>query len=82
MTEILSRPDVDAIRSRLNALHAIPDNTWRRIALMDAYKGIPPGTLCSYANGRPITNNEHRRILGLSQIVEINGKKFEFTEVG
>ena len=81
MVQNPSRPAVDIVRDRLNELHSIEGNTWRKIALLDEYRGIPPGSLCSYAKGRPITNPKHRRILGLSQIVEINGKTYELTEI-
>jgi len=60
----------DRICKRLNKLHAIKGNTWRKIALLDEYKGIPPGSLCSYAKGRIPENNEHRRILGFPEIIK------------
>lgn len=73
---------LDIVQNELKRLHAIPGNTWRRIAAMDAYSGIPPGTLCSIAKGRNPKKPEYRRILGLSKIVEINGKRYTLSEVG
>lgn len=81
MTANTGCPATDIICARLNELHSIDGNTWRKIAALDEYKGVPAGSLCSYAKGRPITNPKHRRILGLSQVVEINGKTYELTEV-
>lgn len=72
-------PQSESFRIRLQQLN---DNfTWREIAALDEYKGIPAGTLCSYARGRPIRNSTHRHILGLPQILKINGKTYELTEV-
>ena len=71
----------DIIREQLNRLHDIDGLPWRKVALLDAYKGIPAGSLCSYAMGRPIKNLEHRRIFGLPLIIEIDGKRYELTEI-
>jgi len=71
----------DIIRERLNRLHDIDGLSWRRIALLDAYSGIPAGSLCSYARGRTVKNLEHRRIFGLPLIIEIDGRRYELTEV-
>jgi len=73
---------LDIVRERLNHLHDIDRLSWRKIAALDAYKGIPAGTLCSYAKGRELKNLEHRRILGLPPIIEIGGKRYELTEIG
>jgi len=81
MTIDEGRPALDAARVRLNELHSMNGNTWRTIAALDDYRGIPPGSLCSYAKGREPKNPKHRRILGLSQIVEIGGKKYELKEI-
>jgi hypothetical protein len=43
--------------------------TWREIANLDDFKGIPPGTLCAIFNGREPKKPEHRRILGLPEII-------------
>ncbi len=59
---------LDTVRHELKRLNMIDRVSWRKIAAMDAYEGIPPGSLCSYAKGRIPKNNEHRRILGLSII--------------
>ena len=72
---------LDIARERLNRLHDIPGNSWRKIALLDAYIGIPAGSLCSIAKGREPKNLEHRRILGLPLVIEIDGKRYELTEV-
>ncbi len=60
----------DRACKRLNKLHAILGNTWRKIALLDEYKGIPAGSLCSYAKGRIPQNNKHRRALGFPEIIK------------
>lgn len=66
---------LDMARERLSRLHDIGGLSWRKIAALDEYKGIPPGTLCAIAKGREPKNNEHRRILGLSEIIEIEVKR-------
>jgi len=51
----------------MNAVEHVP---WRRIAELDEFKGIPPGTLCSFSKGSyEPRNNEYRRRLGLSEII-------------
>jgi len=74
-------PALDIARDKIKRLRSIPGNTWRRIAALDAYRGIPPGTLCSIAKGRNPKNPEYRRILGLPLVIEIDGKKYELKEV-
>jgi hypothetical protein len=63
----------DAIKKRLNQLHDEDHLSWRKIAEMPEFKKIPAGSLCSFAKGNwePKKNKEHRRILGLSEIIEI-----------
>ncbi len=41
----------DTHRKRLIYLHDELDMTWRKIAEMEEYKGIPAGSLCSFAKG-------------------------------
>ena len=62
----------DTIRDRLNYLHAVEGIPWRRIAELDEFKGIPPGTLCAFAKGyyEPKKNQEYRRRLGLPEIIK------------
>lgn len=60
----------DRLCKRLNELHGIKGNTWRKIAAMDEYNKIPAGSLCSYSKGRIPKNEEHRRILGFPQIIK------------
>ena len=62
----------DAIRDRLNHLHAVEHIPWRRISQLDEFKGIPPGTLCAFAKGyyEPRKNQEYRRKLGLPEIIK------------
>lgn len=50
---------------------------WRHIAELDAYRGIPPGTLSAIAKGREPKKKEHRAILGLSEIITIQVKRNE-----
>jgi len=78
--EQIELPKLEPHQVRLRQLNE--SLTWRQIANLDGYKGVPAGTLCSVAQGRIIKNPAHRRILGLSQIVEIGGKKYELTEIG
>jgi hypothetical protein len=59
---------LDTIRNRLKELNRARGYSWRKIAEMEAYKGIPPGSLCSYSKGREPKNEKHRRILGLPVI--------------
>lgn len=61
---------LDIIRERLNHLHDTEGLSWRKIAALDEYKGIPAGSLCSYAYGREPKKLEHRRILGLPMVIE------------
>ena len=81
MTSGLGCPALDSIRARLNYLHDIEDKSWRKIAALDEYRGIPAGSLCSYAKGRIPKNPEHRRILGLPLMIEIEGRKYELREI-
>jgi len=60
----------DRACKRLNKLHDIDRLSWRKIALLDEYKEIPAGSLCSYAKGRIPENNKHRRILGFPEIIK------------
>jgi hypothetical protein len=41
----------DIVRRRLIVLHDIYGLSWRKIAEIDEYKGIPFGTLCAIAKG-------------------------------
>jgi hypothetical protein len=57
-------------RERLNLLHD-EGMSWRQIAALPEFEGIPAGTLCSIAKGdfEPRAN-EVRRRLGLTEIVQ------------
>lgn len=58
-------------RSELRRLHDEKGLSWRKIANLDAYKGIPAGTLNVIAkHGREPKNAKHRRILGLPEIIQ------------
>jgi hypothetical protein len=62
---------MDIIQDELKRLHDTQGLSWRKIAALDAYSGIPAGTLCSIAkNGREPKNKKYRDILGLSEIIE------------
>lgn len=41
----------DTPAQRLNCLHDKEGMTWRKIAAMKEYRGIPAGSLCSFAKG-------------------------------
>lgn len=71
---------LDTVRERLNHLHDTVGLSWRKIAALDEFTnkdgvGIPPGTLCAIAKGREPKKNEHRRILGLREIIEIKVRR-------
>ena len=59
---------LDAVRKRLITLNDGIGLSWREIAKMDDFKGIPPGTLCAIAKGREPMKPEHRRILNLADV--------------
>lgn len=59
---------LDIIIADLSALISSQDNTWRKIAAMEKYRGIPAGTLCAIAKGREPKKKEHRKILGLPPV--------------
>lgn len=44
----------DTVSSELNRLHDTYGLSWRKIAVLDDYRGIPPGTLSSIAKGKPV----------------------------
>jgi hypothetical protein len=66
---------LDMVQERLNCLHEIGGLSWRRIAALEEYEGIPPGTLNAIAKGREPKKLEHRKILGLPEIIEIEVKR-------
>lgn len=53
------------MRERLNELHDEEEMSWRKIAEMDEYKGIPAGSLCSYAGGWEPKTERARRMFDL-----------------
>jgi hypothetical protein len=53
------------MRERLNKLHNEEELSWRKIAKMEEYKGIPPGSLCSYAGGWEPKTEKARRMFNL-----------------
>lgn len=55
----------DTVRERLNHLHDSLDMSWRRIADLEEYKGIPAGTLCSFAAGWEPKGYKSRMAFGL-----------------
>ena len=55
---------LDTAQERLNYLHGTIGLTWREIANLDDYRGIPAGTLCSIAHGAE-PKRKHRAQLGL-----------------
>ena len=70
MTSDMDVQASDRLCKQLNKLHDIDRQSWRKIALLDEYKGIPAGSLCSYAKGRIPENNKHRRMLGFPEIIK------------
>ena len=56
---------LDTVIRALLQLNTVGGMAWRDIAKMDAYKGIPAGTLCAIAKGREPKNPHYREILRL-----------------
>ena len=56
---------LDNLSGTLQALKAIHGTTWRDIAQIEQYQGIPAGTLCAIAKGRNPKNPHYREILRL-----------------
>jgi len=56
------------MRKRLNKLHDEDKLSWRKIAEMDEFKGIPAGSLCSYAAGWEPRTEKARRQFGLDTL--------------
>jgi len=75
----------DGVRERLKHLHDIDGLSWREIAQQPEFKGIPPGSLCSFYKGTwEPKDNETRRILGLTEFIIVESKRNHlgrFTEV-
>lgn len=46
----------------LNSLHTVDCMPWRKIANLDDYSGIPPGTLSSIAKGYPVPHKWLKRL--------------------
>ena len=59
------------MRERLNKLHNEDGLSWRKIAQMPEFKGIPAGSLCSYAGGWEPKTERARRRFGLQTTVMI-----------
>jgi hypothetical protein len=57
----------DRLKFRLCALIGIKGQTWRKIAEMPRFKGIPPGTLCAISKGYDPKNPEVRAKLHLDK---------------
>jgi hypothetical protein len=71
------------MRERLNKLHNEEELSWRKIAQMEEYKGIPAGSLCSYAGGWEPKTEKARRMFGLKvteMIPQVRGKDGRFVE--
>jgi hypothetical protein len=60
----------DIVQERLKHLHDTEMLSFRKIAAVDDYNGIPPGTLCAIYHGEPIPIR-HREALGLPQLVKV-----------
>ena len=70
------------MRERLNRLHD-DGLSWRKIAQMDEFKGIPAGSLCSYAGGWEPKTEKARRMFGLrvvENIPQVRGTDGRFSE--
>ena len=80
----LCMPNGGAMRERLNKLHNEDKLSWRKIAQMDEYKGIPAGSLCSYASGtwEPKTERSRRmfNLPTVEVVLQARGKLGRFVE--
>ena len=52
----------DILQERLQRLHDIDGLTWRKIAALRHYRGIPAGTLCTIANGGDVPEKWYRKL--------------------
>jgi hypothetical protein len=68
-TTILVRTP-DKAQERLKYLHDTLGLTWREISSLDDYRGIPAGSLCSYAHGAE-PKKKHRQQLGLPPLGDV-----------
>ena len=67
----------DAHQERLKLLNATAGLSWRKIAARKEYKGIPPGTLCTYAKTGKLPHKWRRRLgladYALAEVCPIHG---------
>ena len=78
--------EFDSPLERLKKLHDIDGLSWRQIAQLPEYLGVPHGVIYNYAvmNIEP-KNNKYRRLLGLSEVIEVpvlRDKKGRFKKKG
>ena len=72
----MADPDLDLVKNSdtpqeaLQALKTSRSITWRQIARLDQYTGIPPGTLCTYAKTGYLPNR-YRQRLGLPVVASV-----------
>ena len=60
-----TRHTCDTEREALKMLHDTSGLSWRKIAQMPKYRGIPAGSLCSFATGKKDLANEYKARLGI-----------------
>ena len=60
----------DTVSNEIRILHDTHGLSWRQIAALPGYSGVPPGTLCSIYHGTPIPN-KHRPTVGLPLLVKV-----------
>ena len=56
---------LDMVRDELIRLNKVEHLSWRKIACLERFYGIPAGTLCAISKSREPRDIEHRRILRL-----------------
>jgi hypothetical protein len=61
----------DTLKKRLNYLHGIDKVSYRKIALLDEFYGVPAGTLCDMAKGKEPRSPHLRARLGLPALVSL-----------
>ena len=52
----------DILRERLRSLHDTSGLSWRKIAEIPEFKGVPAGTLCAIAKGAKVPKKWRRRL--------------------
>ena len=60
----------DTVSAEIIELHDTYGLSFRQIAALPSWRGIPAGTICSIYNGERVPN-KHRRKLGMPRLVKV-----------